>query len=257
MQSNPYQAPRSPIFDPPSAPGSEQFLAQAQAVPASAAMGWISSAWALFKAAPMLWIALIIAIVLVSALLQLIPLAGGVLSQVIVPLFVALIGAFADAKRNPSSGHAAPVDRVLAAIAPLLTFSAVYALILVACSVVSLSLIYGPTEGMQILMGAAAQPDLRFWTFLLINLALGLPLYMCLYFAPLLIALHRLPVAEAAKRSFFACLKNIVPFLLYSLIAIALVVVGTIPIGLGLFLVLPVLVLSQYTAYRDLFFAHA
>jgi uncharacterized membrane protein len=85
-------------------------------------------------------------------------------------------------------------------------------------------------------------------------LALLLPLFMALWFAPALAVFHQQGPAEAMKNSFVACLKNVVPFLLYSVILLLLTFVASIPFGLGWLVLGPVLAASLYTSYRDIFF---
>jgi len=78
---------------------------------------------------------------------------------------------------------------------------------------------------------------------------------MAFWFAPILIAVHNLPPVDAMKASFVACLKNVLPFLVYGVIGMALAVVAAIPFFLGLIVLVPVLVASIYTSYRDIFYA--
>jgi uncharacterized membrane protein len=81
------------------------------------------------------------------------------------------------------------------------------------------------------------------------------PLYMALWFAPALIVFHRMAPVDALKASFSACLKNMVPFLIYGVILLALCVVAAIPFGLGFLVLAPVVIASIYTGYRDIFSA--
>ena len=59
------------------------------------------------------------------------------------------------------------------------------------------------------------------------------------------------------KASFFGCLANIWPMLVYSLIGIALAIVATIPLGLGWIILAPVFAGSVYASYKDIFGAPA
>jgi uncharacterized membrane protein len=63
-----------------------------------------------------------------------------------------------------------------------------------------------------------------------------------------------LDVGKALTTSFSACLKNIVPFLVWGVMALLLGILATIPILLGWLLLGPVLMVSVYTAYRDIFY---
>jgi uncharacterized membrane protein len=56
------------------------------------------------------------------------------------------------------------------------------------------------------------------------------------------------------KESFTGCLKNIVPFLVYGIVAMVLGILASIPMALGWLVLGPVLAASMYTAYRDIYF---
>ena len=87
----------------------------------------------------------------------------------------------------------------------------------------------------------------------LIGLALMLPLYMAMWFAPALVVFHELGAVDAMKASFFGCLKNIVPFLVYGIIGMLLAIVASIPFGLGWLVLGPVATASVYVGYRDIY----
>ena len=85
----------------------------------------------------------------------------------------------------------------------------------------------------------------------------ALPLMMACWFAPALVMLrHDEPVA-AMKASFVACLVNIWPMLIYGLIGFVLMIVASIPCGLGWFALAPVFAASVYASYKDIFGAPA
>jgi uncharacterized membrane protein len=81
-----------------------------------------------------------------------------------------------------------------------------------------------------------------------------LPLVMAVWFAPALVALHQMGALEAMKQSFFGCLKNVLPFLLYGVILFIAGVIASITVLLGWLILGPVLAASVYTAYRDIYF---
>jgi uncharacterized membrane protein len=108
----------------------------------------------------------------------------------------------------------------------------------------------------------------------LIAIAVALPLYMFLWFAVPLIVLGGLDVGAALKASFYACLRNIVPFLVWSVAVLALGLVVLIPpalvwasLGVGAAIAVyvlmmiawtvlfgPVVMASIYLGYRDIFY---
>jgi uncharacterized membrane protein len=88
---------------------------------------------------------------------------------------------------------------------------------------------------------------------LLLVAGLSVPLYMATWFAPALIVLNEMAPVAALKASFFACLRNWVPFLVYGVVLFVLCLVAAIPAGLGYLVLIPVLTASVYTSYRDIF----
>jgi len=88
---------------------------------------------------------------------------------------------------------------------------------------------------------------------MLVGLALFMLVAMALWFAPTLVALRGVAPVDAMRQSFAASLKNIVPFLLWGLIYIVASIVASIPLGLGWLVLWPVLMLTMYVSYKDVF----
>ena len=88
---------------------------------------------------------------------------------------------------------------------------------------------------------------------LLVIMAVSLPLSMAFLFAIPLIVLTDSDLIPALKTSFFACLKNVLPFLVWSLAMLVLGFVASIPLFLGWLLLAPVSMVSLYMSYRDVF----
>ena len=89
---------------------------------------------------------------------------------------------------------------------------------------------------------------------ILVTLGISVPVYMALWFAPALVALNEVAPLAALRQSFGACLKNIVPFLVYGVAFFGLGIVAVIPLGLGMLVLMPVFFASVYASYRDVFF---
>jgi len=87
----------------------------------------------------------------------------------------------------------------------------------------------------------------------LVATLLAVPLLMAYWFAAPLVMLRNEEPLNAMKASFAACLVNIWPMTVYSLVAIALMIVATIPFGLGWFVLWPVIATSIYASYKDIF----
>jgi uncharacterized membrane protein len=76
---------------------------------------------------------------------------------------------------------------------------------------------------------------------------------MAMWFAPALVVFDNLAPVEAAKASFAASLKNLVPFLLFGVLYIVAAVVASIPFGLGWVVLVPLVGLCAYVSYQDVF----
>jgi hypothetical protein len=94
---------------------------------------------------------------------------------------------------------------------------------------------------------------------LLVGMAVTLPLFMALWYAPLLVYFNDLGPLAAMKSSLIACVKNTTAMLVYGAIIIAGIMIAapfTAALGqydLTLFLLAPVVVPSLYASYKDIF----
>jgi uncharacterized membrane protein len=92
---------------------------------------------------------------------------------------------------------------------------------------------------------------------LLVCALLVVPLLMAFWFAPPLIVLRGDEPVAAMLTSFRACLRNMLPFTVYGLIGIVFIVIASIPLFLGLLVLIPVAAATVYTSYKDVFGAAA
>ncbi len=100
------------------------------------------------------------------------------------------------------------------------------------------------------LMGSGSV--LIFLMSFLVTMLFFIPILMAVYIAPALIVLHDIKPLEAMKMSFKGCLKNMIPFLLFGLIIMFVFPVVTVfTLGLGLLVLVPVVIISNYAVYRD------
>jgi uncharacterized membrane protein len=87
----------------------------------------------------------------------------------------------------------------------------------------------------------------------LVGSALLVPLAMALWFAPALVMLDGVPAVRALNASMQGCLINLVPFLLYGTIMFGLLLLAALPYLVGLVLWIPLVAISGYMSYRDVF----
>lgn len=114
--------------------------------------------------------------------------------------------------------------------------------------------------GVSSLAAGFMHPSAMFYglglSFLIIFL-LSIVITMALWLAPALVVLKGVAPLDAVKMSLTATLKNIVPYIVYSLLMMLLLIVASIPLGLGLLVAIPMMICSCYLAYKDMFAASA
>lgn len=88
---------------------------------------------------------------------------------------------------------------------------------------------------------------------MVIGLVLFVPLSLAVWFAPALIVLRGTPPLQALRLSLVACWRSPGALTLYSISFFFLAAAATTLLFLGWIFLLPLLLLSTYAAYRDLF----
>ena len=99
-----------------------------------------------------------------------------------------------------------------------------------------------PSATSALATSALATSALSFLLGSLLVLALMVPLVAAYWFAPALVMIHDMPPIDAMKASFFGCLRNVVPFLLYGIVMLVGAFVAALPLGLG-FLICTIIML--------------
>lgn len=255
---NPYAAPRAAVADATS-PQQGNFVQGGHGVPAGNGWTWIAEGWNLFKHQPGVWIGIVVVLLVISVVAAFIPIIGSIGMMVLFPAFTAgiMIGCRAiDEGGDLEFGHLFAGFRERFG-----TLAAVGAIYLVATMVIALVVgivtgasMFAMMSGQQMDPAAAAGALTSILLASLVMMALMIPVVMAVWFAPQLVVFHERGALDAMKESFTGCLRNIVPFLLYGIIAMVLAIVASIPLALGWLVLGPVLAASMYTAYRDIYF---
>lgn len=239
-------------------------LGPPMARPAGNGWLWITEAWTLFKQQPGAWIGAVVLFYLIIFALSLVPMLGSLAVTILSPMLSA--GLMIGAHRQYREGRFA-VSQLFAGVAqspgPLALVGLVYLLMTVGIVLIGGVLLAAIFATMTSTIDPSAMDleniDLFLSTPLLllpilVVMLLGIPLGMALFFAPLLVALDRTPVLKAFGLSFAGCLRNILPFLIFGLAALVMIMLGALPLFLGLLVVLPVLLIAIYCAYRDIYY---
>lgn len=232
---------------------------KAQVVDAGRSWQWIVDGFALFRKYPLMWIALTISLVVVWMVSFAIPILGPLLFNLLSPVFFAglMIGC-----KAVDNGEALELSHLFAGFqknaTALVTIGGVYLVgtivivgiifIMAGGSMLPTVMSKSPSD-LQMLGGALRSMALA----IMIGLALYVPLMMLIWFAPLLVVFDNLNPVEAMKLSLSACLMNWLSFLVYGAVVLVLWFIASIPFFLGLVVLLPVLICSVYTSYKDIF----
>jgi len=234
--------------------------ADARSVEGGRGIAWWGEAWALFTKAPALWIVLTLVLIVIAVVLAFIPLVGGLALALLFPVFV---GSWMLAARKVEGGGALEVGDLFTCfqgdrLTPLLVLGALFlagAMVIgFAVGALGMGAVFGVVAGGAAGSGGGVLAALGTALFaLLAALVLGMLLTMATWFAPALVVLRNMPPVDALKASFAASLKNVVAFLLWGLIYIVAGIAASIPFGLGWILLAPVLMLTMYVAYQDVF----
>ncbi len=73
------------------------------------------------------------------------------------------------------------------------------------------------------------------------------------WYAPALVVLHDVAPVAAMKASFIGATRNWASCLFYGVVLALLMLVATIPLFLGWLVMMPLMFLSMYSSYRDIF----
>lgn len=237
------------------------FKIEGRAMPPRNGLEWWTKAWPLFTRQVGMWIGLIVVTFIVFMVASLIPVIGQLATLLFWPAIAAglMLGA-REVDRNGALGFGHLTAGFSKDVGQLILLGVAYLVGMVVAFGIA-TLIAGVGMG-TMLMGAsgggnpAAMGAVGAASVLLAALiaaALLVPVYMATWFAPALIVFHGIGAIDAMKASFSGCLKNIVPFLVYGLVGLVLAVVASIPFGLGWLVLGPVLVISVYVGYRDIY----
>ena len=225
-------------------------------VPASRGFGWLGEAFGLFRRKPVSWIGLCAGWLLVTFGLILIPIIGGVLANFLQPVFFA---SFAITALRQSAGEPVVMGdlflgfrrnlRALVNLGALLLIAEIAIFALMA----ALGLPMAGTGEQTFTLGEYVKMLKGKEWILLIGLVLTVLVKGALWFAPPLIALHDMPMTHAMRWSLYAALANFGAMVVYGLALTGLFFVALVPWALGLAVVIPMMVISTYIGYREVF----
>jgi uncharacterized membrane protein len=219
-----------------------------RAVPADHAFAWYREAMQLWRVSPAMFAALAGIAIAIEIALSLVPVAGVLIAQLVVPLVqcgLLYASLAADHGDRPRLRHvlaivgASPRAQAAVVLAGVIVFGAQA---LAASAVTDIDLLRPASFDSRMALG-----DLT--VVVAAGVAASLPLG---FVVP--IALFDDPGFGASFRASVAAFaRNPVPLLMYGALSIGLFLFGVVTSGLGLLLALPWLTASQYAAWKDVF----
>lgn len=228
---------------------------------------WWGESWRIFCAAPGVWLAIFVVFVVLSVGLFYIPIVGSIAHTVLTPVFAGgvMLGCHALARGRPLTiGHL--FDGFQGArFAPLLVLGLLWLAVLFVLAIVMVGTVFLAlgASGLAALMGIGGTTSIDYAALLsagaaifivgMVAVVVALLVAMAYWFAPALVVLNGEPPLVALRKSFMASWRNFGAFLLYGVIYIGLAIVATIPLGLGWFVLGPMLVGSCYAGWRTIF----
>jgi uncharacterized membrane protein len=233
------------------------------ACPASAGWQWIREAFGFVGAKPGFWIGTMLLLIVVFIGLALVPILGQLVNLFIGPFVIA---GYANAARQQANGASPAIDHLLIGFrerpGTLVAVVLIYLAAVLVVMAIMVALLFAILGTGMLAGGGEIDPALlaESWPLLaifwLLALALMIPLVMAYWFAPVLVVFDGLDAIPAMRASFFGCLRNILPFLVYGLALIPIAIIAAIPLFLGFLVLIPMVLATYYTAWRGVFGEH-
>ncbi len=217
------------------------------------ATGWVAESWRLFKLAPAIWIAILLIYLVIAVLSGLVPVIGSLAFSLLTPVFTF---GWLQGIRQLQAGETLKIEHLFAGFqSPRLS-----QLILLGLLSMAIGLILGFIAGLGMagmFVGAGVADSgtamgVATLFVMLIGLAVVAVLIAAFLFATPLVGFDDVAPTAAVQLSIRASLQNWLPLTVWSLIMLLLTLLGSIPFGLGLLVVIPMTIASYYNAYRDI-----
>lgn len=261
---NPYRPPEATVLDLQEPRGELLFRIPGAKVDAGRGASWIAEGWALFKAAPGMWIAVLLVFVGVSFVIGLVPLLGNIAGVLLGPVFAVGLMSFA---QGIAAGEEADIGRFFIGfrekLGPLIAVGALYLALIVGLVLITVVLAF-------VLLGGAslanmADPEQAAQALLAGGLGLGLLLIVLVFltllalilsaywYAPGLVFFAGAGVTEAFGESLRVSLRNWLPLLVFGLLGFFVLLLGALAVLIGLLVAVPVFMGGYYASFRDIF----
>ncbi|MDF0606867.1 BPSS1780 family membrane protein [Neisseriaceae bacterium TC5R-5] len=215
---------------------------------------WVVEAFYIVRQQPLTWVLLALAYIVMHVVLSAIPVFGTPLTFFIAPVFAA--GFIAAAKKSEHGAELELMDLFVGfktTLRPLINVGMLY-MALIISSLLLLG-IFGQFIGIEIKEVPNRVPEISgpVWPFLGVAALLMFLLNLTYWFAPALVMIGQVSPWQAMRLSLRAGLTNWSVVLSCGLMLAMLLFLAILPLGLGLLLWFPVLYVTSYTSWKDVF----
>lgn len=234
-------------------------------VAAGRGAAWLTEAFDYFKRSAGPWIGVTMIYVVLYGLSTMVR-AGGFVFQIIGPIFA---GGLMLGCRSQDEGGSLELKHLFAGfssqyIGQLVLVGVLYVVALAAVILVAIIVVVVAAGGASLVsalqsgnIAAAAAYPIVMLLMVLIAASLMIPLLMALWFAPALVVLDGRSATEAMGESFRGCTRNWLPFLVYGVVGLVFSILASIPLCLGWLILGPMITVSIYLGYKDIYRAEA
>ena len=217
---------------------------------------WLIEAFDLFRRRPLAWIGLCSGWIVITFGLILVPFIGGVVANFLQPVFFAsfAITAFRQVAGEPVlmgdlfSGFRRNA-RALVNLGAILLM----AQILIFMLMWAVGLPTAPPNDESFTMSDYVTALKGKEWILAVGFLLTVVVKGALWFAPPLLAFHDMSMSQAIRWSVFAAISNLGTMIVYAFLLGVAVLAGLMTWGLAFFVVIPVMAISTFIGYREVF----
>jgi uncharacterized membrane protein len=225
-------------------------------LPASRGALWLAESFRMFRASPVPWLGMTAGWMSITFALVFVPFLGGVVANFLQPAFFA---GFAIAGYKQSAGERIVVGDLFSGFRRNMRSQVNLGAILLIAQVaifafmaaLGLPMSRADSEPFTIAEYVEALQG-KEW-ILAVGFLLTVLVKGALWFAPPLIAFHGMSTMHAVRWSVYAALANIGPMMVYGAVLLGLFFLGAIPWALGLIVVLPMMAISTFVGYQEVF----
>ncbi|MDH2916792.1 MAG: BPSS1780 family membrane protein [Gallionella sp.] len=226
---------------------------------------WIKQGYQLIMISPILSITTALIAALAIFLAMLIPLIGPLLAVILMPIMLAgymrICRALEEGEEVELTDLLAGFKKSTPALVSLgaflmlgMLFASAVMVFVGGDALTTLMEEVRATDNPQVLMDAIRTASGGVAFAVLLGFTLVLMLIVAWQYAPMLVFFSGVPPFMALRDSFVGTMRNIVPYTVYSLIMqVIALMLGILPFGLGMILLLPLGLTSLYVSYRNIF----